>query len=60
MPNVELEQSANNIELQEDNSSIVSTIQVPASKQETELDEVKILDTVSSMEPTSSQESDVR
>nr|KAF7404332.1 hypothetical protein H0235_015026 [Vespula pensylvanica] len=59
MPNVELEQSANNIELQEDNSSIVSTIQVPVSKQETELDEVKILDTVSSMEPTSSQESDL-
>nr|XP_050862725.1 putative leucine-rich repeat-containing protein DDB_G0290503 isoform X2 [Vespula vulgaris] len=59
MPNVELEQSASNIELQEDNSSIVSTIQVPASKQETELDEVKILDTVSSMEPTSSQESDL-
>ncbi|KAL2719437.1 putative leucine-rich repeat-containing protein isoform X1 [Vespula squamosa] len=59
MPTVELEQSANNVELQEDSSFIALTIQVPVSEQETELDEVKILDAVSSVKPTSTQESDL-
>ncbi|XP_046832733.1 kinesin-related protein 4 isoform X2 [Vespa crabro] len=59
MSTAELEQSSNDNELEEDSSSIASTIQVSVSKQDTKLDDVKILDTVSSMEPTTTQESNL-
>ncbi|XP_047362235.1 putative mediator of RNA polymerase II transcription subunit 26 isoform X2 [Vespa velutina] len=59
MSTAELEQSSNDNELEEDSSSIASTIQVSVSKQDTKLDDVKILDTVSSMEPTTTRESNL-
>ncbi|XP_014601421.1 PREDICTED: kinectin isoform X1 [Polistes canadensis] len=58
MSTVELEQPVD-IGLPEASSSIALTTQVPVAEKETEFDEIKIVDTTSSVEPTNTQESDL-